>query len=78
MQFAREDNDNCRVYYREEGRLYCWQNDGTGSRNDWNFYRCSSDGEPSHPVKAPAVMPYPPGYTVTGRDLRDRLSTVNA
>jgi len=66
MKFVSEDNDNCRVYYREEKRLYCWQLDRPGQ---FQFFRCSSDGEPSHEVQAPLDMPFPAQDTRTGEEL---------
>lgn len=47
-------DDNCRVYWKaDNGALYCWQNDGYGREQLWQFYRCSRDGEPSHQVTPP-------------------------
>lgn len=66
MKFHDEDNDNCRVYYREDRKLYCWQLDRPG---EFLFFRCSSDGEPSHEVTPRAVTPRPPGETSIGREL---------
>lgn len=66
MKFEREDNGNCRVYYRGQSRtLYCYQEDRPAQ---FTFYRCSRDGEPSYEVEAIPVPP-PPGDTQTGRSL---------
>jgi len=73
MKFHSEDNGNCRVYYKGEKRLYCWQDEGSWGRTYWRFYRCSKDGEPSHEITSPKEMPPPPGHTPTGRALRDFL-----
>ena len=78
MKFHSEDNGNCRVYFMESKRVYCWQNDGNDRRPDWVFYACSRDGEPSHPVTPPAVTPRPPGETSIGRELLAYLATREA
>ncbi len=70
MKFVSEDNGNCRVYYREEKRLYCWQLDRPGQ---FQFFRCSNDGEPSHEVAPPSDTPPPPQETSIGRELADFL-----
>ncbi len=49
MEFSHEDNGNCRVYFKNNKLLYCWQDDGADGK-EFNFYRCSSDGEPSYEV----------------------------
>ena len=55
-----EPDDNYRINYRAEGGArYCWQNDGGPRAPRWVFYRCSRDGEPSHPVDAPAGIANP-------------------
>lgn len=62
FKFNREDESNCRVYYRSNdarlnGRdmthLYCIQNDGGWGKDRFTFYACSHDGEPSHPLRMP-------------------------
>lgn len=75
LQFDSEDNGNCRVYYRNGRKLYCWQDDGSWGRHNWQFYICSGDGEPSHAVK-PDTTPLPPGETSIGRELITHLQTV--
>lgn len=68
MKFLEEDNGNCRVYYRENGRLYCYQLASTRPLR-FEFYRCSQDGEPSYEVKPfdPPILPR--GETSTGKQL---------
>lgn len=67
-----EDNGNCRVYYKTASRnLYCWQLEGP---QQFKFYRCSRDGEPSHEVKFPNSLPFPAGETSIGRELIDYLN----
>lgn len=94
MRFHAEDNGFCRVYYKRriepdgEGRavhlLYCWQNDGYGGNVDFQFYRCSRDGEPDYKVNgwggvaAKAMTPPPPGETDIGRQLRAFLEEIPA
>lgn len=69
LKFHHEDNGNCRVYYKDGAKLYCWQNDGFPK---WAFYICSRDGEPSHEVTHGNMydMPLPPGREKIGRELR--------
>lgn len=75
MRFVSEDNGNCRVYYRESNRLFCWQDESSWGRTaDWKFYVCSHDGEPSHEVPEPVTPPCP-GETATGRSLNAFLQT---
>lgn len=60
-KFAHEDSGNYRVYYRAAKprgvsitrALYCIQNDGAWSKDNFKFYRCSQDGEPDYEVKFP-------------------------
>ena len=76
LTFLHEDNGFCRVmFYRTfEGNrfYYCWLEEAKGT---FEFYRCSSDGEPSHKVTGWAGVPAKdqtpknPGQTQTGRDL---------
>lgn len=73
MQFDSEDNGNCRVYYRNNRKLYCWQDNGSWVRHDWKFYICSKDGEPCYEV-SPQKTPPPPGDTRAGRDLIEFLA----
>jgi hypothetical protein len=54
FKFLREDKGNCRVYYRRKITLFCIQDDGYFGHDEYNFYICSKDGEPSHKVKFPA------------------------
>lgn len=38
------DNDNCRVYFRDDERtLYCFQLEGRGK---FEFFECTDEGEP--------------------------------
>lgn len=62
FSYVREDEGNCRVYYRSTGinssgrrYLYCIQNDGGWGKDDYTFYSCSLDGEPSHKLMMPLV-----------------------
>ena len=73
MIFDQEDNGNCRVYYRDSKRIYCWQDDGSWGRHDWKFYACSRDGEPSHEVSPLETKPCP-GKTSIGRELNAHLA----
>lgn len=43
LKFVRTDNGNCRVYYRNERRVRCFQEDRPG---EFTYYVCSKDGEP--------------------------------
>jgi hypothetical protein len=53
--FKQEDYDNCRIYYkRDNGRVYCIQDDGAWGKRMFKFYACSADGEPSHDVTFPS------------------------
>ncbi len=71
FNFAHEDHDNCRVYYRGRpaqagtlpagGRpnyLYCIQNDGYSDKPRYVFYSCSRDGEPSHELRMPLATSF--------------------
>jgi hypothetical protein len=62
----REDGDNFRTYYRDATRLYCYQEDAPGR---FEFYACTPDGEPSHPV-IPPVAPIPEGDSKMAARLR--------
>ena len=53
FKFLREDPDNCRVYYRGSFGLFCIQDDTAFGRTEFNFYVCTKDGEPSHPIPMP-------------------------
>lgn len=55
FKFLREDTGNCRVYYRGDkpSHIYCIQNDGSRGKDDFAFYTCSKDGEPSHKIRMP-------------------------
>jgi hypothetical protein len=75
MKFDSEDNGNCRVYYQQGRKLFCWQDDGSWGKHAWKFYACSSDGEPSYGVKPPANTPLPPGESAIGRELIAFLSS---
>lgn len=76
MQFDAEDNGNCRVYYRDEKRLYCWQMDDYRAKT-FRFYVCSRDGEPSHEV-GPKPTPQTPGETSIGLELNSFLADLDA
>jgi len=49
LRFDYEDSGNCRVYYRESRRRYCFQKSGAG----FILYVCSRDGEPDYDVPLP-------------------------
>lgn len=66
MKFDYEDNGNCRVYYKDQRRVYCFQMDQPGR---FTFYRCSTDGEPAWEATPPPDMLPPPGETLVGREL---------
>lgn len=53
MKFHSTDPGYCRVYYKCERRLYCVQEEGHGA---YEFYRCSTEGEPSHPVSLDGIV----------------------
>ena len=53
FKFLREDLDNCRIYYRGSFGLFCIQDDTDFGRTVFNFYVCTKDGEPSHPIPMP-------------------------
>jgi hypothetical protein len=57
FKVSHEDNGNCRVYYHgagiNGGHLYCIQNDGSWGKDDFAFYTCSRDGEPSYKIRMP-------------------------
>ena len=41
------DNDNCRVYFRnDEDTLYCFQK----NRREFEFFECTTQGEPLVPI----------------------------
>lgn len=70
-RFDGEDNGFCRVYYKRERRLFCWQEDRPGV---FTFYVCSRDGEPSHEVE-PVAMSFelPLGETKIGQAVKTFL-----
>jgi len=82
MKFHSEDNGNCRVYFKRDELLYCWQAGVT--RGEFEFLRCSRDGEPSHVVKgfkdtAKTIREETPAFTpesAIGRELRAFLGEV--
>ena len=78
LKFDCEDNGSCRVYFRKGRALYCWQDETAWSRVRWEFYVCTSDGEPSHNVKTPDVTPSNPGKTRVGRDLNAYLTQLES
>jgi hypothetical protein len=85
LTFAFEDNGFCRVVFtrRIDGErfVYCWQK---GRGDDFEFYRCSTDGEPSHMVTAIAgepvatITPRNPGESAIGRELNAYLEKQTA
>lgn len=55
-KFSHEDPGFYRIYYRSTTNpkhLYCIQNDGGFGRDNFQFYTCSRDGEPSYPIRMP-------------------------
>jgi hypothetical protein len=75
LRFLNEDGGNCRVYFKRGTALYCWQDEGYGDSVRFEFYRCSKDGEPSHPVSPPEVVPAFDAETRVGRNLVTWLSS---
>jgi hypothetical protein len=65
FKFHSEDVGNYRVYYKRNrefinGELtkrltdwFCIQNNGGWGKDDYQWYVCSSDGEPSHTLSFP-------------------------
>jgi len=51
--FRYEDTGNYRTYYTKGFNKYCFQNDGSHGVDNFVFYRCSKDGEPSYPIQKP-------------------------
>lgn len=45
--YHKTDEGNCRVYYTYGRKRYCFQEEAI---NQFLFYVCSRDGEPSHPI----------------------------
>lgn len=48
FKYHSADNGNCRVYYKANKRLYCWQ---LVTKDAFELLSCSRDGEPSCPIK---------------------------
>lgn len=62
MKLHAIDNGYCRVYYKDENRvLYCLQEERP---HLILFYECTKDGEPSHIVERPHILPMPKGDSV--------------
>jgi hypothetical protein len=84
MTFAYEDDGFCRVVFHRhvDGAkyTYCWQQART---DEFEFYRCTSDGEPSHivlgwgGVPAHKLTPRNPSHTPTGGMLNAYLAKMN-
>lgn len=84
MKFGYENEGFCRVVFYQivDGHkcVYCWQQ---GRGDDFEFYRCSQDGEPSYEVTGwggiPAfkLTPKNPDQTSTGRALNTYLEKLN-
>jgi hypothetical protein len=53
FKFSHEDTGNCRVYFKGDRHLYCIQNDGSWGKDNYVFYSCSRDGEPSCELRTP-------------------------
>jgi hypothetical protein len=55
FKFDHEKPGFYRVYYRSsDGKhRYCIQNDGAFRKDNFVFYSCSRDGEPSCPLRMP-------------------------
>jgi hypothetical protein len=74
LKYVDADNGNCRVYYRNGRRLYCWQMDSLRPVT-WRFYVCSKDGEPSHEADPLAFeIPFPVGHERIELELSDYLN----
>jgi hypothetical protein len=53
LSYLREDNDNCRVYFRSVTRgLYCYQLE---TRDEFKLFECTKDGEPLAPINLDKV-----------------------
>lgn len=68
LTYSREDNDNCRVYFRSEARgLYCFQ---LAKRDAFELFECTRDGEPLAPINMDKIevklKNTAPGETRTG------------
>lgn len=78
LKLTETDNGNCRVYYKDGRKLYCFQEDKAG---EFSFYTCSRDGEPESPVKGNGLesMPHvdylPTDYDSTSRAFRQWFKT---
>ena len=70
LTYSREDNDNCRVYFRSEARgLYCFQ---LATHDAFELFECTRDGEPLAPINTDKIEVFlkstAPGDTSTGRE----------
>lgn len=54
-KLMRTEDGLCRTYYRRRAAIYCIQNEGGYGRQRLEFYRCSSNGEPSYPIDMPGI-----------------------
>lgn len=49
LKYHSSDNGNCRVYYKCQSRLYCFQIENYREKT-FSLLSCSRDGEPSCPI----------------------------
>lgn len=76
--YSHTDTGFCRVYYKVNKSLFCWQQEGPdGNPDSLVFNLCSSDGEPQEPMDnlSPNKVSFehPGGQAQIERDLLQRL-----
>ena len=75
LKYKFADNGNCRVYYTNNGCLYCYQATD-GRYSNFDLLRCTRDGEPSHTVSfKDLVVERPKGDERIEQELRWFLIT---
>lgn len=78
LRYHSADNGFCRVYYKANSRLYCWQI--TDYRyplaERFELLTCSRDGEPSCPVRSDIdiTTQWPKGDEPIEHELREFLT----
>ena len=82
LKYISTDNGFCRAYYKAKerpGKLYCMQL-ASNRTKDYELLSCSSDGEPSCPIKPGFVasIEMPAGDDATDRELRAYLDRTPA
>lgn len=80
LTYSREDNDNCRVYFRSEARgLYCFQ---LATRDTFELFECTRDGEPLAPINLDKIdvtlKSTAPGETRTGEEFLEWYEAMTA